>query len=86
MAKQAQLIEDRGIEEIDRAAEALKETRTQRMALLQEEIKLADDLLNLMRKHKRATYSFDRYEVEVVPGKDKVRVRTPKEEVEEEDE
>ena len=79
MTKQGELIEGRGIKELDNAAESLKELRDKRISLLRKEIEASEMLLKLMRKHKREAYSYNGYEVEIVPGKDKVKVRSPKE-------
>ena len=86
MAKQADLIEGRGIKELDSAAEALRELRAERMKLLKQEVEAADALLSLMHKHQRETYSYNGYDVEVMPGKEKVKVRSQKDEGEEDGE
>ena len=85
MAKQGELIEGRGIPELDDAAEALQKVRTKRIKLLAQEIEQADVLLDLMKKNKKTVYTYDGHEVTVVPGKEKVKVRSQKEEPEEEE-
>jgi hypothetical protein len=65
----------RRIKAIDTAADVYVAARDARMTALQEEIKRRDRLLELMQDHKLTTYRFDDEEVEVLPGKTKVKVR-----------
>lgn len=78
MAKQQELIEGRGIKELDDAAEKVADLTSARMELLAEEIKARDALLGLMKKHQRNTYVYNGKEVLVTEGKEKVSVRTLK--------
>lgn len=86
MAKQADLIEGRGIKEIDEAADILKKSRDKRIKMLRSEMDAAEVLLSLMKKQNRQTYIYDGYEVKVVSGKEKVKVRVQKDEDEEHEE
>lgn len=79
MAKQDELIEGRGIKEIDAAAERVKELTDSRMAVLRNEVEAREQLLALMKKHGKETYNYNGYEVEVVPGKERVKVKSQKE-------
>ena len=77
MAKQKQLpgLEDAVVEEIETAAEEYADRRDDRMRKLEGEIEARDALLEILRKHKRKAYSSKEFQVEIVEGKDKVKVK-----------
>lgn len=75
MPKQAELIEGRGIPELDSAAEEVRELTDERMLVHKKEISARDTLLHLMREYKKATYRYNGYLAKIVPGIEKVSVR-----------
>lgn len=66
------------ISEIEDKSTELKKIRSKRMELQVEERKLANQLVDLMKKHKvplyRLEYDGDEYDVTRKPGKDKVSI------------
>src|ERR1700736_5050967 len=85
-ARQARLpqMEDPAIEELEAAAEEYVDIRDQRMALTPEENRLKTELLGLMKKHGKASYVHDGFDIKVIVEKEKVRVRIHKEAEQEE--
>jgi len=73
-------MEPKRIKSIDGASEAYRALRDQRMKLLSKEVDAQRKLLELMKKHKLKTYSYDGYNVEIDEGKEKVKVKAKKEE------
>lgn len=71
-------MEPPSIREIDDAADALAETRSDRMKLTEIEITLAADLLGLMHKHRLTTYQTAEGKTVTVDVNEKVRVRKTK--------
>ncbi len=78
--KQAELIEDLGIPEIDQAADTVRTLTEERMALQEKEADARTELLRVMHTNGRTTYDYDGYKVEVVEGEEKVKVRKQKSE------
>ena len=81
MAKQAELIEGRGIKELDEAAEKVQTLTEKRLRLQEQEAEARVDLLDKMRKNGRKVYLYGEYKARIVPGEDKVsvtRVKEPK--------
>jgi len=68
------------------AAEAYVEVRDQRCEMSKRESERAGVLLAAMKKHGLSTYALeDGSRVEVVPGADKVKVRKPRDEAEDDE-
>jgi hypothetical protein len=64
------------IQELDDAAYELRDVRTERQALTQQEVDLAQRIAGLMKEHKLKTYKLDDdNEVAIVPSEFKVKVR-----------
>ena len=66
------------IEEIDKAAEAYREARDERMELTEEEVVKHQALLDAMHKHELKSYEYDGYTVKVLDTA-KVKVKKKKE-------
>lgn len=79
MAKQAELIEGRGIPELDSSAEEVRDFTDQRMSVHKKEISARDNLLKLMRKNGKKLYAYNGYIAKIVEGVEKVSVRRIKE-------
>lgn len=79
--RQARLptMEDRAIEELEDSAENYADVRDQRMELTREESRLKDELLGLMKKHKKTSYVHDGFDIKVIVESEKLRVRIKKE-------
>jgi len=67
------------IGEIDKAADNYRAARDSRMSELEEEIELQGKLLAVMRKHNLSKYIYDGYEVVVLDGDAKAKVKRVKE-------
>ena len=65
---------DVSIQEIDDAAAAFVDVRDNRMALTREEVEASEKLLEVMRKHKLTTYSYDGKTVSIT-SQQKVKVK-----------
>jgi hypothetical protein len=67
--------------ELDQAGEELREVRSQRQALTQQEVDLAQRISGLFKEHKiKGTYKLDDdYEIAIVASDFKVKVRKQKE-------
>ena len=76
--RQAELIPDSRIVELEHAAESYAEIRDQRIALNQAESQLKTKLLGLMKKHKKRHYQRGNLEIEIIVEAEKVKVRTTK--------
>ena len=79
--KQADLptMENRELMDLEAAAIEYVENRDARMSALKEEVKLKQKVLDLMKKHKKTTYSHGGITIEVVPVDEKIKVRVEKE-------
>lgn len=89
MAKPRQnpLIEEGLIPEIVTAAEDLAAIRDERMDLTKREVAASDTLIAALRKNDLNEYSFNGKRVFIVPGKERVKVRSnDKDDFAEEDE
>lgn len=64
------------IKAIEVAADDYVEVRDKRMAMTTKEIAARTKLVDVMKKHGLLRYQFSDHEVVMVPGQDKVRVRT----------
>lgn len=62
------------IPEIDRAADAYRDARDERMALTETEVEKQKILMALMKKHDVTHYTYDDYDVDVEMG-EKVKVK-----------
>jgi hypothetical protein len=72
-------MEDPAIEELEDSAENYADVRDQRMELTREESRLKEELLGLMKKHKKTSYVHDGYDIKVIVESEKLRVRIKKE-------
>jgi hypothetical protein len=72
-------MEDPAIEELEDSAEEYADIRDQRMELTREESRLKDELLGLMKKHKKTSYVHDGFDIKVIVESEKLRVRIKKE-------
>jgi len=63
--KQGRLISDPVVEEIEDAAEYYVEVRNNRMRLTEQEVTARDALASVLRKHRRTTYSGQKWLVEL---------------------
>ena len=71
-------MEDRKIPELHAAAEEYADGRDDRMAMTKKEVDLKTRLIDLMHRFKKTTYSFNGLTIELIPEKEKVRVRIAK--------
>jgi hypothetical protein len=80
-AKQEDLpgMEDRKIAELEAAALEYAEGRDERMEMTKREVELKTKLIALMHKHGKTIYRCGDIEIEVVPEKEKIKVRVHKE-------
>jgi hypothetical protein len=78
--RQARLpeMEDPEIEELETAAEEYATTRDKRMMLTIDETSLKEELLALMKQHKKTTYVHDGFDIRVIVEAEKIRVRIKK--------
>jgi len=72
-------MEDAEIEELEDAAKDYASLRDDRMHLLSKEVEMKDNLLALMKKHGKLTYTHDGVEVRIVHENEKVKVKIKKE-------
>jgi hypothetical protein len=63
------------IKEIENLAGDYVEARDRRQALLADEVDLKEKLMSSMKRHKRETYSFDGYMIEIVHEEETVKVK-----------
>ena|SRR5258708_15530345 len=73
-------MEDAAIEALEDTAREYANTRDDRMALLESEVVLKEQLLDLMKKNKKEFYKRDGVEVRLVHEKESVKVKVVKEE------
>jgi hypothetical protein len=79
-AEQIDLIEDRKIPELDRAARDHAAIRDERMALTAREVTSKANLKGLMKKHKKEEYTCDGIEIRIVHiDEEDVKVKVAKE-------
>ena len=81
--KQEELIEDREIKPLNDAAYEYVNIRDQRLALLREEIPLAEKVLKLMEKYDLTTYHYENVTIKIRYEQKKVQVKVKKEKEEE---
>ena len=67
-------MEPRSIPEIDRAADAYRDVRDERMGLTERETELSTALCEAMNKHKLVHYTYDEYVVDL-GNTEKVKVK-----------
>jgi hypothetical protein len=72
-------MEDPAIEELEDSAENYADVRDQRMELTREESRLKEELLGLMKKHKKTSYVHGGFDIKVIVESEKLRVRIKKE-------
>jgi hypothetical protein len=72
-------MEDPAIEELEDSAENYSDIRDQRMELTREEVRLKTELLGLMKKHSKSSYTHNGYDIKVIVESEKLRVRIKKE-------
>jgi len=65
---------DASIPEIEDAARIYVKFRDKRMKLLTDEVEARETLLRIMKDKRRKRYDYDGLEVQVVEGKEKVKV------------
>lgn len=75
MAKQKDLIEGRGIQELDEAADLVQTITEKRLRLQEQEAEARSDLLEKMKKHGKNVYLYEGYKATIVPGEEKVSVK-----------
>jgi hypothetical protein len=68
-------MQDPAIEELEDCAREYANTRDDRMLLLGKEVELKEDLLNLMKKHKKTVYLHDGVEIKIVHEKEAIKVK-----------
>ena len=68
-------MEDAGIRELEKIAEDLSDVRTERIALQKDESRLQEDLLAVMKKHRKNEYHHEEVHVWVVATEMKVKVK-----------
>lgn len=73
-------MQDAAIEDLEDAAREYANTRDDRMALLEAEVQLKEQLLDLMKKNKKEFYKRDGVEVRLVHEKESVKVKVIKKE------
>ena len=75
--KQADLpgMEERKLPDLHKAAEEYAEVRDERLEIQKREIPAKQELLRLMKVHKKETYKFEDVSIRVVHEKEKVIVR-----------
>ena len=71
--------EDREIKELKDAALDYAEVRDERQQLTAKEVPLKQQLLSLMKKHKKENYKYGGVEIRVVHEKENVKVKVKKE-------
>lgn len=77
--RQAALIEDARIKELEDVAVKYAEIRDERMALNKSEAELKVEALRLMKKHKKKSYVRDGIEISIEPaGEETIKVRVKK--------
>jgi hypothetical protein len=76
---------EKKIKEIHEKGLQYAAVRDERMQLTQQEVKLQGELLELMKKHELTRYQVEDVEMEIVPVKERVKVRIKKDEEEEKD-
>lgn len=86
MANRLPGMEDAQIESLETLAESYKKVQKRRLKALAEEVKLKDELMTEMKANKKRHYKYGGLEIEIVTTKEKVRVKTAKEDEEEESE
>ncbi len=77
-------MEDRKIEDLVITARKYADVRDDRQELTLKEVELKNELLGLMKKHRKKEYIFDGIEIRVVAEEETVRVKIKKEAEEEE--
>jgi len=85
--RQQSLTDDLEIKDLEKVAAAYAELRDQRMALNQDEARLKQQAMALMKKHKKKRYVRDGIEITLESGEEtiKVKVKKAKDDEEEED-
>lgn len=68
-------MEQRGIPELESAAENYVNVRDRRMRLTEEEVEAKSQVLFLMHKHERQNYRHDDFLIMVIPGEENVKVK-----------
>lgn len=68
-------LEQKKIAEITKAAEAYVEVRDPRMDLTRKEHDKKGELIQLMKKHGLTSYRDDDLSIELIPGKDTLKVK-----------
>jgi len=76
--RQQELIEDRAIAPLERAAADYADIRDQRMELNQEEASLKQSLIRLMKRHGKVRYHRNGVTIELVSEAETVKVRVKK--------
>jgi hypothetical protein len=78
-------MEDREIKDLVSAARKYANVRDDRQVLTAKEVTLKQELLTLMKRHRKTEYIFDGIEIRVVTEEETVKVRIHKEKDGEED-
>ncbi len=73
-------MQDNILEDLEDAAREYANTRDDRMLLLGKEVELKEELLNLMKKHKKMVYVRDGVEIKIVHEKEAIKVKVKREE------
>jgi hypothetical protein len=85
VAEQQDLIPNRDLPDVEKAAKAYKRVLNERQDLTRREVELQADLLGLMKKHKITVYDHDGIHAEIMIEKERVKVKIAKDEDDEED-
>ena len=78
-------MEQREIEDLEKAAHEYKKIRDKRQDLTRREVELKDEILKAMHKHRKKDYSRDGIEIHIVVEQEKVQVKIHDDEAEEEE-
>ncbi len=73
--KRLPTMEDPAIEELEQAALAYAKIRDRRMALTPQEVELNKNVINLMKKHGKSTYTHRGITITLTVEKEKAKVR-----------
>ena len=75
MPKQQDLVPDAEIRELEEVGVAYADIRDRRIALNQEEKKLKQEAMVLMKKHRKKVYHRNGIEILLEPGEESIKVR-----------
>jgi hypothetical protein len=76
-------MEDREIKDLVSTARKYADVRDDRQQLTLKEVELKNELLGLMKRHRKKDYVFDGIEIHIVPESETVKVKVSKDKEEE---